>query len=122
LLAGCIGFATILMIPIRIIFELAITATVGVAITILTDLVLLPVMLSYTRLRIMQRKREFRLRQLTRFDRIWSLMSRFSRPGAAAVIILVGATMWFFAERQGDKVMIGDAQEGVAELRPEARY
>jgi hypothetical protein len=31
LLAGCIGFATILMIPIRIIFELAITATVGVA-------------------------------------------------------------------------------------------
>jgi hypothetical protein len=31
LVAGCIGFATILMIPIRIIFELAITATVGVA-------------------------------------------------------------------------------------------
>ena len=45
-----------------------------------------------------------------------------ARPGAAAVIILVGAVMWFFAERQGDKVMIGDAQEGVAELRPEARY
>ncbi len=122
LVAGCIGFATILMIPIRIIFELAITATVGVAITILTDLILLPVLLSYTRLRNMERKREYRLRQLTRFDRIWALMSKFSKPVPAAVIILVGAASWYFAERMGDRVMIGDAQEGVAELRPEARY
>ncbi len=122
LVAGCIGFATILMIPIRIIFELAITATVGVAITILTNLVLLPVLLSYTRLRNMERKREYRLRQLTRFDRIWALLARLSRPGAAAVVILIGAVAWFFAESHGDKVMIGDAQDGVAELRPEARY
>lgn len=122
LVAGCIGFATILMIPIRIIFELAITATVGVAITILTDLILLPVLLSYTRLRNMERKREYRLRQLTRFDRIWSALSHLSRPTAAAVVIAIGAVMWFFAERHGDKVMIGDAEEGVAELRPEARY
>jgi predicted RND superfamily exporter protein len=122
LIAGCIGFATILMIPIRIIFELAITATVGVAITIFTDLILLPVLLSYTRLRNMDRKREYRLRQLTRFDRIWALMAKFSKPAPAAIIILFGAVMWFFAETAGDKVMIGDAQEGVAELRPEARY
>lgn len=122
LIAGCIGFATILMIPIRIIFELAITATVGVAITILTDLVLLPVLLSYTRLRNMERKREYRLRQLTQFDKIWSLLARLSRPGAAAIVIAVGLVMWFFAERHGDQVMIGDAEEGVAELRPEARY
>ena len=31
--------------------ELAITATIGVALTILTDLILLPVLLSYTELR-----------------------------------------------------------------------
>ena len=35
-------------IPIRMIIELAITATIGVALTILTDLILLPVLLSYT--------------------------------------------------------------------------
>ncbi len=122
LIAGCIGFATILLIPIRIIFELAITATVGVALTILTDLVLLPVLLSYTRLRNMERKREYRLRQLTRFDKIWAALTKLSRPTAAAIVIAIGATMWFFAERHGDKVMIGDAEEGVAELRPEARY
>ena len=41
-------------------------------------------MLSYTRLRNMERKREYRLRQLTRFDRIWAALSRLSRRGLAA--------------------------------------
>ena len=31
-------------------------------------------------------------------------------------------SMWYFAEIQGDKVMIGDAQKGVAELRADAKY
>jgi len=122
LIAGCIGFATILIIDIRIIFELAITATVGVAITVVTNLVLLPVLLSYTRLGNMQRKREYRLRQLTRFDRIWAVLSRFSRPGPAALIIVIGLGMWWVAEERGDQVTVGDAQEGVAELWPDARY
>jgi predicted RND superfamily exporter protein len=122
LLAGCIGFATIMIIPIKMVRELAITATVGVGITVLTDLILLPVLLSYTRLRNLDRKREFRLRQLTKFDAIWRLMAKFSRPGAALVIIAIGAVVWFLAEREGDKVMIGDAQKGVAELRADAKY
>ncbi len=122
LIAGCIGFATILIIPIRIIFELAITATIGVALTIFTVLVLLPVLLSYTRLSNMEKKREYRLRQLTQFDKIWSLLSRLSRPVPALIVIAIGLTAWFFAERHGDKVMIGDAQQGVAELHADARY
>lgn len=122
LLAGSIGFAAILVIPIRIIFELAITATVGVALTILTDLVLLPVLLSYTHLRNVEMLRNYRLRQLTQFDKLWAFLSRFSRPTAAAAILVLGSVTWFFAETYGDKVMIGDAQKGVAELWPNARY
>lgn len=122
LFAGCIGFATILMIPIRIIFELAITATVGVAITVLTDLILLPVLLSYTRLSNLEKKREYRLRQLTRFDVIWAALTRLSKPVPAIILIVIGAVTWWFAEDYGNKVMIGDAQEGVAELREDARY
>ena len=122
LIAGCVGFAAILIIPIRIIFELAITATVGVALTIFTDLILLPVLLSYTRLRNLPRKREYRLRQLTRFDRVWALLSHLSRRWAAALVIVIGLVAWFFAEQHGDQVMVGDAEEGVAELRADARY
>jgi predicted RND superfamily exporter protein len=122
LLAGCIGFGAIMVIPIDMVRELAITATVGVALTILTDLVLLPVLLSYTKLRNLDRKREYRLRQLTRFDRIWAALSRLSKPTLAGLVILVGAIGWYFAWQQGNKVMIGDAQQGVAELHPDARY
>ena len=122
LVAGCIGFATILIIPIRIIFELAITATIGVALTILTDLVLLPVLLSYTKLRNLERKRAYRLRQLTQFDKLWTVLARFSRPVPAAIILVLGVLIWFVALMHGKQVMVGDAQKGVAELRPDARY
>ena len=122
LIAGCIGFGAIMIIPIDMVRELAITATVGVALTILTDLVLLPVLLSYTRLRNIDRKREFLLRQLTRFDRIWAALSRLSRPKIAYTVIAIGLVGWFFAWQHGNKVMIGDAQQGVAELHADARY
>ncbi len=122
LVAGCIGFAAILVIPIRIIFELAITATIGVALTVLTDLVLLPVLLSYTKLRNLPRKRAYRLRQLTQFDKIWTVLAHFSRPKPAAIILVSGAILFVVAAIYGNRVMIGDAQEGVAELRPDARY
>jgi len=47
LVSDTIGFLTILFIDIRIIQELAITASIGVAIIILTNLLLLPVLLSW---------------------------------------------------------------------------
>lgn len=122
LVAGCIGFGTILLIPVKMISELAVTATVGVFLTIFTNLILLPVLLSYTRLSNLPRKRAYRLRQITAFDHIWSFLTRFSRPVTAAVIIVLGLTAWFFAHKHGEHMMIGDAQDGVAELRPEARY
>lgn len=122
IVAGCIGFATILIIPIRIIFELAITATIGVGLTLFTDLVLLPVLLSYTQLRNLPAKRNYRLRQLTQFDKMWTFLARFSRPWPAAILLVVGFAIWWVAEDYGDNVMIGDAQKGVAELREDARY
>jgi len=122
LIAGCIGFATILIIPVRIIFELAVTATLGVALTIFTDLVLLPVLLSFCFLRSLKSKRDWRLRQLTQFDKLWSALSGLSRPVAAAVVILIGLGGWYVAQHFGSRVMIGDAQKGVAELKPDARY
>ena len=99
-----------MVIPIQMIRELAITATVGVALTIITDLVLLPILLSYTKLRKLDKKREFRLRQLTQFDKIWAALSKLSRPKAAAAVLAIGAVVWAAAWWHGNKVMIGDAQ------------
>ncbi len=121
LIAGCIGFGTILLIPVKMIFELAVTATIGVFLTMFTNLILLPILLSYTNLNNLEKKRAYRLRQITGFDKIWSFLTRSSRHGPAAVIIVLGLVAWWFAHQHAERMMVGDAQDGVAELRPEAR-
>ncbi len=47
LLADLVGFVTILLIPVQVIREMAITASLGVGVVILTDLILLPVLVSH---------------------------------------------------------------------------
>ena len=49
LLADLVGFITILLIPVQVVQEMAITASIGVAIVILTDLILLPVLVSWVK-------------------------------------------------------------------------
>ena len=46
LLADAVGFAVLMVIDIRVIQDLAITASIGVAGLIITNLVLLPILLS----------------------------------------------------------------------------
>jgi predicted RND superfamily exporter protein len=48
LLADAVGFAVLMVIDIPVIHDLAIAASVGVAMLIFTNLILLPVLLSYT--------------------------------------------------------------------------
>jgi hypothetical protein len=48
LLADAVGFAVLLVIDIQVIRELAIAASIGVAVLIFTNLILLPILLSYT--------------------------------------------------------------------------
>ena len=48
LLADAVGFAVLMVIDIPVIKELALTASVGVAVLIFTNLLLLPVLLSFT--------------------------------------------------------------------------
>src|SRR5574337_382119 len=48
LLADAVGFAVLMVIDIPVIRDLALTASVGVAVLIFTNLLLLPVLLSYT--------------------------------------------------------------------------
>lgn len=117
LASDCIGFVTILFINIRIIQELAITASLGVALIILTNLVLLPVLLSYVRRasRALAGRREG-------MDGVWRGLSRSTGRGPALAVIVValvlGAGGWWI----GQGMQIGDSEAGVPELRPESRY
>jgi uncharacterized protein len=120
LLADLVGFVTILLIPVQVIREMAITASIGVAIVILTDLVLLPVLVSYVQFGAAYRARVARRqRQLAA---LWHALSGITRRGPAlaiiAVAVLLGAGGWWL----GRDTPIGDTQAGVPELHAASRY
>src|SRR5256885_6558982 len=91
LLADLVGFVTILMIPVQVIREMAITASIGVAIVILTDLVLLPVLVSYVHFdagyhaRVERRQRWLAV--------LWRRLSGITPRGPALGVIVFSAPL-----------------------------
>lgn len=122
LLSDTIGFLTILLINIQIIQELAITASIGVAVIIFTNLLLLPVLLSYVRLRNEDQKRRKQYENSQKPSIIWDFMARFTRRGVAVSAIFVGIVLFALAWVKSQDMQIGDSEPGVPELREDARY
>ena len=116
-----VGFVTILFIKIRVIQEIAIAAGIGVAAIILTNLVLLPVALSYVHFEADYPERLHRRgRHLEPF---WRRFSGVTEPGpgrrsSSALAVLLGV----FGAWKGGQVQIGDLHRGVPELRADSRY
>jgi predicted RND superfamily exporter protein len=122
LVSDTIGFLTILFINIRIIQELAITASIGVAVIILTNLLLLPVLLSWVQLRNPQKYRERLLAKARRKSTIWEFLAGFAEPRNAMFAIIGGGVLFVVGFWLAQGMQIGDSEVGVPELRPEARY
>ena len=120
LVTAIVSFATLVLIPIPMVRELAVTASIGVAYKIVTNLLLLPVAASlftftkeYAEKAML--KREERSRWL-------HALARVAEPRNAVIIVLVtaailGASIWKSRGR-----VIGTLQPGAPELRPEARF
>ncbi|HEX9782036.1 MAG TPA: efflux RND transporter permease subunit [Opitutaceae bacterium] len=115
-----IGFITLLLIDIGIISELAITASLGVAVIIATNLFLLPVILSYVKL-----PGDYAARLHRRADwlkPIWLRVDAVTHPRPALVIIALAAGLFAIGLWKSREVRIGDLSAGVPELREESRY
>jgi uncharacterized protein len=120
LLADLAGFITILMIPVQVIREMAITASIGVAIVILTDLVLLPVLVSFVAFD--QRYQDRVARRRRKLAGFWGRLAHVTDRGPAALIIAIAAVLAVLGWWKGRETPIGDTQAGVPELRPHSRY
>jgi len=122
LVSDTIGFLTILFISIRIIQELAITASIGVAVIILTNLLLLPVLLSWVQLKNPTKYRERLLKKAAQDSPLWDFLASFTEPKRAAWAIAIAIALFVVGFWQAQGMKIGDSEVGVPELRPEARY
>jgi len=120
LLADLVGFVTILLIPVQVIREMAVTASIGVAIVILTDLVLLPVLVSYVHFDTGYHDRVARRQQ--RLAALWQRLSHVTQRGPALVVMVLAALLAVLGWWKGRETPIGDTQSGVPELRADSRY
>jgi uncharacterized protein len=120
LLADLVGFITILLIPVQVVQEMAVTASIGVAIVILTDLILLPVLVSWVKWDDQYRARvEARQKKLTH---MWQRLARITERRNALIIIGIALVLGVFGAWKGRGTPIGDTQAGVPELRADSRY
>ena len=120
LLANLVGFITILLIPVQVIQEMAVTASLGIGVIILTDLILLPVLVSYVP--VTDRYRERVRRRQHQLKRVWENLSAIAQRGPATLIIAIAVVLGALGFIKGSETPIGDTQAGVPELRPDSRY
>ena len=120
LITAFVSFITLVLVPIPMIQELAITASVGVGFKIITNLVMLPVAASYITLtpeyaRNALLKRERRSEWLR-----W--LARLAEPKRAMIVTLVGVAVFAMAVWGSMGRHIGSLEPGAPELRADARF
>ncbi len=120
LLTNVLGFAVIMLIPIDIVRELGITASLGVGWMIITNKMLLPILLSHLSLSRSALQKE--AYQENRAHRIWKAAAHCVQPRRARLIIAVAAVILGAGLYQAHQLKVGDYGIGVPELRPESRY
>ena len=114
LASDMLGFLAIILIGVPMLDELAIAATLGVAAAIVTNLLLLPVLLSY-----LGPARPPPTRRGSRLDQA---LASLARPTGAMLVLAAGLVLLAGAGLAARDLQIGDLEPGIAELRPGARY
>ncbi|MEQ8517061.1 MAG: MMPL family transporter [Chromatocurvus sp.] len=120
LVSDGVGFFTLRVIDIPVIRELAVVASTGIAVLILSNLVLLPLVLSFTG--ITDRCVRYRADKDHSAYRHWQLLSRATERGPALTILGICAGLFAFGLWFGQNQQIGDLDPGAPELRPDSRY
>jgi predicted RND superfamily exporter protein len=120
LISDAIGFITLLVIDIEVIQELGIAASVGVAAILFTNLVMLPVIMSYIGIK------EYGLRRMAvdpnRRNKIWSLVSLCATRKVAVISVAIALLGFGLGILGGQGMKIGDLDAGAPELRADSRY
>lgn len=126
LVSDAIGFAVLMVIDIPVIQGLAITASLGVALLIVTNLVLLPILLSFTGVSPAATQRSLRTEihaeEGGRKHFLWAFLDRFTRQPWAGIIVALGVVCAGVGIVVGSKVQVGDTDQGAPELRSDSRY
>ena len=120
ILSDVVGFLTLLLINIEIIQELAVTAAIGVGVLIFTNMMLLPVLLSWTKPG--GGFADAFAHQQALQGRFWDKVAALAQPKYAWFTVAIAAVLFVVGYVGGQKMYVGDSQAGAPQLRPESRY
>jgi predicted RND superfamily exporter protein len=120
LITNALGFMVIMHIKIDIVRELGVTASLGVALMIITNKMLLPILLSYARLELKARERASAMGN--RVDGVWRALARLTRPRAALITIAVALILLIGGALKARDIKTGDLGTGIPELHDDSRY
>jgi predicted RND superfamily exporter protein len=120
------SFAVLLTIKIVAIQQLAIIASIGVGILVITNLLMVPTMLSYTGVSRKAAERSLRSTPKTGAPRVshplWNALDLFTQRkfalGAVILMVFIAGFAWYV----GRNVQVGDLQAGAPELRQNSQY
>ncbi len=119
LVANALGFMVIGFVEIEMVHELAITATIGVSVMIVTNKMLLPILLSY--LRFKDPARDLKGRETAGFW-LWERIGALAEKKMATVAVAIALVLLGFGWYKAAGLKIGDLGEGVPELHAKSRY
>jgi len=120
LITDLVGFITLYLIPVGVVRDIAIIATIGVALKIISNLIMLPLLASY----ISRDERQVRLFIKARVfrERVMTLIAGVAKPETAP-FIAGGLVVLLVASAVGAQFRhVGDLTPAASELRPGSKY
>ncbi len=122
LITDVIGFATIALIEIDIVQEMAVNAALGMAAIIITNKAMLPIVLTWVHLADVDKFRQRQHQRKELGDRLWKILAVLTDVRWASLTLLICAAFLAGSIWKYQDLKIGDLQVGVPELRPDSRY
>lgn len=120
LACDAVGFAVLLVIDIDSIRRLAVIASLGVVVLVFTNLILLPVLLSYVGVSPRAAQRTVIGGQAPSW--LWRTLCRFTERRTATITIAVAAAAAVLGLALAQRLQVGDLDAGAPELRANSRY
>ncbi len=120
LVSDAIGFTTLMVIDIGVIQELAIAASIGVAVIIVTNLIALPIVMSYVG--VTKSAVNHARKSLEHISVVERFFANFAKPFMAKIALAVGAVLFVVGLYFSQFMKIGDLDAGAPELRPDSVY
>lgn len=122
LFSDAVGFAVMSIIDIPVIRELAVMASFGVGALIVTNLILLPLLLTIVGVNKQAAQRSLASERTNEQHPVWQALDEFTRIGPATTALVIAFLLALVAAWVARDLAIGDLDVGAPELRADARY